>query len=63
MGLETYFMAKHGTKLQRFRVPLGFLFAAVFLIFAIPTPLTLIIGAIISVIGLLILGVGGRAYS
>jgi protein-S-isoprenylcysteine O-methyltransferase Ste14 len=47
-------MAKHGTILQRFRVPLGFIFAAVFLIFARPMPLTLLIGAVISVIGLLI---------
>ncbi len=49
-----YFMAKHGTLFQRFRVPLGFIFAAVFLIFAAPTPLTLLIGAIISVLGLFI---------
>ena len=47
-------MAKHGTIVQRFRVPLGFLFAAVFLFFARPTVLTLIIGAVISIIGLLI---------
>jgi protein-S-isoprenylcysteine O-methyltransferase Ste14 len=47
-------MAKHGTLVQRFRVPLGFLFAAVFLFFAQPTLLTLLIGAIIAIIGLLI---------
>lgn len=47
-------MAKHGTLIQRFRVPLGFLFAAIFLFFARPTFLTLSIGAVISVIGLLI---------
>lgn len=47
-------MAKHGTLIQRFRVPLGFLFAAIFLFFARPTFLTLGIGAVISVIGLLI---------
>lgn len=47
-------MAKHGTIFQRFRVPLGFLFAAIFLFFAKPTFLTLIIGAVISIIGLLI---------
>lgn len=47
-------MAKHGTIVQRFRVPLGFLFAAVFLVFARPEPITLIIGASVSVIGLLI---------
>jgi protein-S-isoprenylcysteine O-methyltransferase Ste14 len=58
-GLQTtdcglIFMAKHGTIVQRFRVPLGFLFAAVFLFFARPTPLTLLIGGLISVFGLLI---------
>lgn len=47
-------MAKHGTIFQRFRVPLGFLFAAVFLFFAKPEPVTLLIGAIISIFGLLI---------
>lgn len=51
-------MAKHGTIFQRFRVPLGFLFAAVFLFFAKPEPVTLLIGAIISIFGLLI-----RAWS
>ena len=38
--------------LQRIRIPLGFAFAAVFLIFAQPTPLTLIIGSAIAVLGL-----------
>lgn len=47
-------MAKHGTIFQRFRVLLGFIFAAVFLFFARPKPLTLLIGTIIAVIGLLI---------
>lgn len=47
-------MAKHGTIVQRFRVPLGFIFAAAFLIFAHPTLLSLAIGAVISIIGLLI---------
>lgn len=51
-------MAKHGTIFQRFRVPLGFLFAAVFLYFANPEPITLLIGAVISIVGLLI-----RAWS
>lgn len=46
-------MAKHGTLVQRFRVPLGFIFAVVFLVFARPTMLSLIIGAVISIIGLL----------
>jgi protein-S-isoprenylcysteine O-methyltransferase Ste14 len=40
--------------LQRLRVPLGFAFAAVFLIFARPTPLTLAIGGTIALIGLAI---------
>lgn len=39
---------------QRIRVPLGFIFAAVFLIFARPTPLTLAVGLGISIVGLLI---------
>ncbi len=42
------------TPIQRLRVPLGFLFAAVFLIFARPEPLTLGIGGAIAVVGLLI---------
>lgn len=42
------------TPIQRFRVPLGFLFAAVFLFFARPEILSLIIGGAIAVIGLLI---------
>ena len=40
--------------MQRLRVPLGFLFAAVFLIFARPEPVTLAIGGAVAVIGLLI---------
>lgn len=40
--------------LQRLRVPLGFLFAAVFLIFARPTPLTLAIGGAVAAAGLAI---------
>ena len=44
--------------LQRFRVPLGFVFSAVFLIFANPSFLTLAIGGVIALIGLLI-----RAWS
>ncbi len=42
------------TPIQRFRVPVGFLFAAIFLIFASPEPLTLAIGGAIAVVGLLI---------
>ena len=45
---------KHATPIQRFRVPLGFLFAAVFLYFARPEILSLIIGGAIAVVGLLI---------
>ncbi len=40
--------------LQRIRVPLGFIFAAVFLIFARPTTLTLAVGGGIALLGLLI---------
>ncbi len=42
------------TLIQRFRVPLGFLFAAVFLIFARPEMTTLLIGGAIAFVGLLI---------
>lgn len=42
------------TLIQRLRVPLGFLFAAVFLFFARPEFLTLSIGGAIAVVGLLI---------
>ncbi len=42
------------TPIQRFRVPLGFLFAAIFLIFAKPELLTLLIGGAIAIIGLLV---------
>jgi protein-S-isoprenylcysteine O-methyltransferase Ste14 len=44
----------NATPIQRFRVPLGFLFAAIFLIFARPEPPTLAIGGAIAVVGLLI---------
>lgn len=47
-------MIKKKRLLQRFRVPLGFLFAAIFLIFAQPEPLTLVIGGLIASVGLLI---------
>ena len=40
--------------LQRIRVPLGFIFAIVFVIFAAPTITTLIVGGAIAVIGVLI---------
>lgn len=45
---------KKATLIQRFRVPLGFLFAAVFLYFARPEILFLMIGGAIAVVGLLI---------
>jgi protein-S-isoprenylcysteine O-methyltransferase Ste14 len=43
-----------GTWIQRWRVPLGFLCAALFIVFARPRPMTLLIGAGISIVGLLI---------
>ena len=43
-----------GTWLQRWRVPFGFLAAVLFLLFARPRPSTLVIGAIVSVLGLLL---------
>ena len=47
-------MRRGGTWFQRWRVPLGFLSAALFLIFARPTAVTLLIGAAVSLVGLLI---------
>ena len=41
-----------GTWIQRWRVPLGFLCAAVFLFFARPTPRALLVGATVSRVGL-----------
>jgi len=40
--------------LQRLRVPLGFLFAAIFLYFAKPAFTTILVGAIVSIFGLFI---------
>lgn len=40
--------------LQRIRVPLGFVFAIVFVVFANPTAVTLIIGSVVVLTGLLI---------
>jgi protein-S-isoprenylcysteine O-methyltransferase Ste14 len=40
--------------LQRIRVPLGFIFAAVFFVFAKPTTTTLVIGSVIAFIGVAI---------
>lgn len=41
-----------GTWFQRWRVPFGFLVAPLFIIFARPRPLTLLVGGIIGLIGL-----------
>lgn len=43
-----------GTWVQRWRVPLGFVCAALFLVFAQPRALTLIVGGAIALLGLLI---------
>jgi len=40
--------------LQRIRVPLGFLFAVIFIVFSRPTPLTLVIGGVVAFLGLAI---------
>ncbi len=45
-------MSRGGTWIQRWRVPLGFVCAALFLLFARPRPLTLAVGAAISLLGL-----------
>lgn len=47
-------MRRGGTWIQRWRVPLGFLCAAVFIFLAQPTPTALIIGACVSIPGLAI---------
>jgi protein-S-isoprenylcysteine O-methyltransferase Ste14 len=47
-----------GTWFQRWRVPLGFLAAPIFLLLAKPRPVTLAVGAVIGVLGLLL-----RAWS
>jgi protein-S-isoprenylcysteine O-methyltransferase Ste14 len=47
-------LRRGGTWIQRWRVPLGFLCGALFLLFAKPRPATLIAGAIISLSGLLL---------
>ncbi len=47
-------MRRGGTWIQRWRVPLGFFCAPLFVLFARPRPLTLVIGACISVVGLLL---------
>ena len=47
-------MRRGGTWIQRWRVPLGFLCAAVFLVFARPTFRLLLVGACVSLLGLAI---------
>ncbi len=47
-------VSKNKRLLQRLRVPLGFLFAIIFLIFAKPALVTLIAGAVVSILGILI---------
>ncbi len=49
-------ISKNKRLLQRLRVPFGFIVAAVFLLFADPKPLTVLIGGIVAVIGLIIRG-------
>lgn len=43
-----------GRRIQRWRVPLGFMFAGLFVLLARPQPNTLIIGAVVSLVGLAI---------
>src|SRR5215510_479581 len=45
-------MRRGGTWIQRWRVPLGFMTAAIFLLLARPTPVSLLVGASVSVLGL-----------
>lgn len=47
-------MRRGGTWIQRWRVPLGFLCAALFILFARPRPATLVAGAVVSFVGLLL---------
>lgn len=47
-------MRRGGTWIQRWRVPLGFLCAAIFLLLAKPTPGALLAGACVSLVGLAI---------
>src|ERR1044071_8414872 len=50
--LDWYRLARGGTWMQRWRVPLGFLCAALFLFFAQPTVWTLLVGGIVALPGL-----------
>ena len=56
MGIR--WLVRDNTQLQRWRVPLGFLTAAVFILLAQPSTLTLVIGCGVSLIGLTV-----RAWS
>ena len=47
-------MRRGGTWIQRWRVPLGFVCAALFVLFAHPRPATLAAGAPLSIVGLLL---------
>jgi len=47
-------LRRGGTWIQRWRVPLGFLCAALFILFAKPRPVTLALGAPVSLVGLLL---------
>ena len=47
-------LRRGGTWIQRWRVPLGFLCAALFILFARPRPMTLAVGAPISFVGLML---------
>ncbi len=51
-------MRRGGTWIQRWRVPLGFLCAAIFLLLARPRPSTLLAGSVVSLFGLFL-----RAWS
>ena len=53
---ERITLRRGGTWIQRWRVPFGFLCAVLFLLLARPRPTTLLIGAVVSLIGLLLRG-------
>lgn len=52
--LRSLILRRGGTWIQRWRVPLGFLCAALFIVFARPRPATLIAGAAVSLFGVLL---------
>lgn len=51
---EHIVLRRGGTWIQRWRVPLGFLCAALFIVFARPRPETLVAGAAVSLLGVLL---------